>query len=207
MKYYIIKNKEMPWGDYGNILFSGFLKVMDRNYNDLEVPELQRSGPYIPEFYIANSRNIIVTDLVKHILEQSNIKGINKFKHIIKKKIVNIDWQSWDKDKEPLFYPDSGEPEDYILKGKHSEQIATSMPNVWELEVAEAYNLSKVSGKRDKITYSHLALIEEPQLDIFLPTNMLFVIVSERFKSLLENNDIRTLRFIEISKVFYPNIS
>lgn len=26
----------MPWGDYGDMLFSGLLKVLDEHYDDLE---------------------------------------------------------------------------------------------------------------------------------------------------------------------------
>ena len=49
MKYYIIKNRKMPWGDYGNTLFEGSLSVMDKNYQITEVHKIERTAPYIPE--------------------------------------------------------------------------------------------------------------------------------------------------------------
>ena len=36
MKYYLLKNRSMPWGDYGDMLFSGLLKMLDEHYDDLE---------------------------------------------------------------------------------------------------------------------------------------------------------------------------
>ena len=36
MKYYLLMNRSMPWGDYGAMLFSGLLKVLDEHYDDLE---------------------------------------------------------------------------------------------------------------------------------------------------------------------------
>ena len=51
MKYYIVENRKMPWGDYGNTLFEGRLLVMDENYQITEVHKIERTAPYIPEIY------------------------------------------------------------------------------------------------------------------------------------------------------------
>ena len=48
----------MPWGDYGDTLFSGLLKVLDEHYDDLEIPEIERAGPYFPDIYMANSQRV-----------------------------------------------------------------------------------------------------------------------------------------------------
>lgn len=202
MKYYIIKNQEMPWGDYGNMLFSGLLNVMDEDYNDLDVPELERTGPYIPDIYIANRHNIVVVEFVRNLIEKSEISGIKGFRYVLKKKIVNINWQTWDKNKkDPFFYPKSKEPEDYILKGKNDNQLANLMPKVWELDIIQKYELEKIKDEPDNIAYSDLALKDTPELDIFYPKNMLFVVVSEKFKSLLISNEIKSLNFIELKKI------
>ena len=58
MKYYLLMNRSMPWGDYGAMLFSGLLKVLDEHYDDLEIPEIERAGPYFPDIYIANSQRV-----------------------------------------------------------------------------------------------------------------------------------------------------
>lgn len=191
----------MPWGDYGNILFSGLLNVMDKDYYDLEVPELERTGPYIPDIYIANRRNVVAVEFVKNLIEKNKITGIKEFKSVTKKKIVNINWQTWDKNKkDPLFYPKSKEPEDYILKGENDKQLADLMPEVWELDIIQKYELEKIKEEPDNIGYSDLALKNTPELDIFYPKNMLFVVVSEKFKSLLMSNEIKSLNYIELKK-------
>jgi len=198
MKYFIIKNQEMPWGDYGDVLFTGLLNVMDSNFNDMVFPELERTGPYIPEIYIANSRNVIVTDDVKQMIEQNNISGITEFRHVIKKKIVNINWKSWDKSQEPLFIPESNEPEDYILKGENDIDLLKSTTDVWELKMVKQYNLTKISDKIDRVYYTHLIMDFKPQFDIFTPQNILVVIISEKLKNIFEAHNINTLRYIEI---------
>lgn len=191
----------MPWGDYGDVLFTGLLNVMDKDFNNLEYPELERTGPYIPEIYIANSRNIVVTNVVRQLIKQNNINGIIEFRHVIKKKIVNIDWGSWNKTEDPLFLPKSNEPEGYILEGKNDIELLNSMPDVWELKVVKKYNLTKVSDRVDMDGYSHLTLDIRPEFDIFAPQNVLVIIVSERLKNLFEANNIDTLRYIELKQL------
>jgi hypothetical protein len=72
-------------------------------------------------------------DKVKKNLEVSGLIGLS-FRPVIKKHIVEVDWTAWDLNTdEPLYYPDSGEPEDYILAGQHSDSIANGMGNLWEL--------------------------------------------------------------------------
>lgn len=189
----------MPWGDYGDILFSGLLNVLDSNYNDLEYPEIERVGPYFPEIYIVNSCNLIVTDRVKTLLESSTIRGISGYRKAIVKKIVNIDWRSWDfNSKKPLFYPRGNSPENYILKGENSLTLIQEKPSFWELLPAKGCKIKKISSSEDYITYTNLALSSYPGLDVFQPENMLFIVVSERFKELLEQEEILTLDFVEL---------
>ena len=94
MNYFIIRNKKMPWGDYGNILFRGFLNVMDEEFHDLVTPELERTGPYVPDIYIANTRDLVIRDEVKIILEECGVTGIESYREIKKKKIVRLDWEN-----------------------------------------------------------------------------------------------------------------
>ena len=86
MKYYLLKNRSIPWGDYGDMLFSGLLRVLDEHYDDLEIPEIERAGPYFPDIYMANTCNIIVTDRVKTLLESSGLSGITGYRRAIVKK-------------------------------------------------------------------------------------------------------------------------
>lgn len=189
----------MPWGDYGNILFSGLLTVLDHNYDDLEYPEIERVGPYFPDIYIVNSCNLIITDRVKTLLDSLPTRGIAGYRKAVVKKIVNIDWQSWDFDsKDPLFYPKGNSPENYILKGENSLPLMKEKPEAWELLLSKECKMKQISSSQDHIAYTNLALSSYPELDIFQPENMLFVVVSERFKEFIEQEGIFTLNFIEL---------
>jgi hypothetical protein len=212
MEYYILENKKMPWGDYGNILFEGllnsfFFKKIKGKYAyenvmvDLDFPELERTGPYIPEIHIpgGHSTNLIVVNKVKILLEKSNLTGINNYKKVIYKKIVNLNWQEWDMNEEkPLIYPKGGSPENYILKNKHDENLIEVMPEIWLMEIDKKNELKKASEKTNNNNYYDIQLEGIPENDIFIPKNMLFIIVSENFKKIMEDNNINTLRYINI---------
>ena len=45
MTIYKLKNREMNWGDYDDILVSGMTAHLER-HNDLL--QLERTGPYVP---------------------------------------------------------------------------------------------------------------------------------------------------------------
>ena len=186
MEYYIIKNKRMPWGDYGNTLFSGLLKILDKDYEELDFP-----------------RNLILKDDIKKGIEKAEILGIKKFKKVLKKKIVDIDWHTWDLDaKEPKYYPESGEPENYILKKKNDFSLINSTPELWELDMIQEYTICKVSQQIDNIGYTDIALMESPKYDIFSPRNMNLIIISEKLKQLFEDSQVTTLQYIKI-KIIY----
>jgi hypothetical protein len=196
-------NKEMPWGDYGDALCYGYLNEMDEKFlNVIEIPELERTGPYIPPLYVANDVNILAIESVKNILQNSNMKGIKKCVKVIKKQIVEIKWQEWLGDDEPNFYPESGEPEDYIWGRKHNEELAKSMPEVFYFEIEKRHSLKQIS---DTVDCDHctnfaleISLEEEGDLDIFCPLNKLYIVVSEKFKILMEQIGIDTIKFIHL---------
>jgi hypothetical protein len=107
----------------------------------------------------------------------SGLIGLS-FRPVIKKHIVEIDWTAWDLNaEEPLYYPDSGEPEDYILAGKHSDSIADGIGNLWEL----------VTPTRG--TFNNETFIDtDSQHDIFKAENRGYILVTEKAKHWIENN-------------------
>src|SRR5690349_19087655 len=130
MNIYKLKNKTTKWGDYGDILVSGMTAHLGRQ-NDLL--QIERTGPYVPPLVNSGLWDIIVTNAVKGNLELSGLIGIN-FKPVIKKHIVELNWTTWDLDAdEPPHYPDTGEPEDYILHGEHSASVSDDIGDLWEL--------------------------------------------------------------------------
>ncbi|WP_158978792.1 hypothetical protein [Cellulophaga sp. L1A9] len=193
MKYYILKNREMPWGDYGDILFSGLLTVMDDDYNDIDIHEIERTGSYIPEIYCVNSTNLVLSENVKIVLLKNNITGIDKFHYTIFKKIVNIDWKSWNqKHEDPAFFPETGEPIDYIEDGEDDTNLHNELSVFYSIKIKEAtIDLIKSEDSIYKL--------ENPiDIDLFIPSNMNRIIVSEKFKKVIESEGIDTLKFIEI---------
>lgn len=194
MEYYIIKNKEMPWGDYGNILSYGLLTVMDDNYNDIDIHQIERVGICIPKIYCANSTNLVISEDIANSITRNNITGIEKYHKTEFKKIVNLDWQFWDmKAKDPEIYPKSGEPIDYIEEGENDKKLITQIhKKYFSLKIKESCELEEIDN--------NLYLIGNPEYDIFIPLNMYFIIVSKRFKEIIESEKVDTLKFIEIQQ-------
>ena len=158
MKYYKLRHKETPWGDYSKILLTGMTAYLDRQDDLLQY---QRSGPFQPDLALSGYADLLVTNSTKEKIELSGLTGFS-FKPVIKRRIVAVDWTNWDMTKdEPEFYPESGEPEGYILDLPHSQELADKMEAVWEVVV-------KISGtfKEDETFQSY-----DPTLDIMLPDN------------------------------------
>lgn len=174
MTIYSLKNKDTNWGDYGSILVRGMTTHLARKNGLLQ---LERTGPYIPPLINSGLGDIVVTDAIKKKLEVSRLVGIS-FRPVIKKLIVELHWTEWDlKADEPPVYPDSGEPEDYILAGQHSESISTQMGDVWEL----------VTPTRG--TFIDRKFVDNGlQADVFKADNKGYILVTEEGKDWIEKN-------------------
>jgi hypothetical protein len=134
MKYYRLKNKELLWGDYGDILLAGMTTRLDRYDGKLQ---LERTGPFQPNLIISGIQDLLVTDSFKHEIQRAGISNLD-FIPVIKKHISLVDWTTWDLSaEEPQLCPESGEPEGYILELPHSVEVANQMENVWEILVPE----------------------------------------------------------------------
>lgn len=194
MKYFILKNKEMPWGDYGDILFSGLLTVMDENYNDIEIHKIERVGINIPEIYTANSTNLVVSQDVMGFIVANKIKGVKKQYDTEFLKIVNIDWKNWNfSANNPLLYPKSGEPFDYIEEGFHDEKLKAQIKKKYFSLDLEAQPKVTFKGLNKSIKILNYI----PKFDLF-KAGKGYIIASEKFKLVLEKENIETLKFIEI---------
>lgn len=174
MTIYKLRNRETNWGDYGSILVSGMTAHLERENNLLQ---LERTGPYVPPLVNSGLWDIVVTDRVKRNLEVSGLIGLS-FRPVIKKHIVEIDWTAWDFNAdEPLYYPDSGEPEDYILTGKHSDSIADGIGDLWEL-------ITPTRG-----TFNNETFIDgDSRDDVFKADNRGYILVTENAKHWIESN-------------------
>jgi hypothetical protein len=148
---FIAKAPPMPWGDYGNILMHGMTESTPGG-----TPLLMRTGPFIPPISLPFS-TILVTDEVRKGMEPLAFTGF-EFQRMCKRRIVRIPWRDWDLDAdEPAEMPETGEPEDYILKGKHDAATARELGDIWELKIeitpglqiegGSSFNPARYNGK------------------------------------------------------------
>ncbi len=179
--YIINPNTPVLWGDYGGILAHG---MAERN-SDGQL-ELERTGPFIPPISFPGF-TIVVTDGFKQKLEHSRLKGLS-FRPAVKKRIVHLDWEKWDwKAADPVEYPDSGEPEDYILETPHSSEVAEKLGVLWELAIEQQAEIVRVkTGPRILDEEIWLRLDGWDGRDWFKARGVLHVYVSKEAKSWLE---------------------
>ena len=121
------------WGDYGDILQHGMTAHSSRIDGNLA---LERTGPYIPPITLPGIGDIILTTEARRLLESSGLTGF-AFRPVEKKLIVELHWENWDlNDEQPPEYPESGEPEDYILGKQHNKTASDALGDLWEISVA-----------------------------------------------------------------------
>ena len=212
MRYFIVENVEVSYGDYGDIICVGYIKtfyyekvkyfynnveVFKNKMKDLDVAELTRTGPYIPEIYVVyNINGFAMTENFMNKLKLSDLKGIANIKPTIKKKIINLPWRSWDAESWEKYIEMLNEPEDILEKCEHDEALANSMPNVFYfVPIAEDTELLiENEGRSDE----KFILEKSSDLDVFRASNMLHCIISENFKRFLDENYVDNLSYIEI---------
>jgi hypothetical protein len=141
MNIYILRHIEVPWGDYGAMLLSGMTAHLPRKNGLLQ---LERPGPFVPPLSLTGINDIVVTDAFKKQLEGSGLSGF-AFQPVIKARIVHLEWEKWDRTVEdPKEYPETGEPEDYILGRPHSPETAEQIGGLWELCLEEHAEVERV---------------------------------------------------------------
>ena len=129
LNLHVLRAAEPAWGDYGHILANGLAEISQE-----EALLLDRTGPFVPPMTFPWP-HIVVTDDFRRELESAAFVGV-AFREVIKRKIVHLDWHLWDRKlDEPAVYPRGGEPEHYIVYGKHDAALAAQMCPMWNLVV------------------------------------------------------------------------
>ncbi len=192
MKVYLLRDPEMPWGDYGQILASGMTSQSRRD----GLYQLERTGPFVPPISMPLGA-IIVTDEFRLLLEKTTLTGFT-FQPVIKSRIVRLDWQDWDRTAEdPEEYPATGEPEDYILEQPHLPDMAKAIGNLWELCLGEHAELirtpkdlsTREPGKWSPNVATHDLFVVQSSwdgTDWFKAKRADIIFISERTKAWLE---------------------
>lgn len=132
-KFYRIHSHRLTnWGDYGDMLQHGLTAHLARVGGRLS---LERTGPYMPPITFPGIGDIILTSAARKLLETSGLSGFT-FRLVNKTRIVELRWHEWDLTSEdPREFPETGEPEDYILGRRPNQRIAQEMGEIWELVV------------------------------------------------------------------------
>ncbi|MDQ3814601.1 MAG: hypothetical protein M3347_11700 [Armatimonadota bacterium] len=182
MKFYSIHHPNREWGDYSDTLFDGMASRDEQS----GLLMLKRTGPFVPP--ISFPSGIVVTDAFRAMLEASKLTSFS-FQPVIKEHIVTLDWDQWDLEaKEPEFYPDSGEPEDYILEGQHSPETAEQMPQLWELVVKGTAHVERVIDKSARYGVALFLLVSTWNGDdFFRAPDVGYYYVTETAKAWLES--------------------
>ncbi len=133
MNFYRVSTRSL-WGDYGSILINGMSRHLPRKDNLIQ---LERTGPFIPPITMPGVMDIVVTSDIKSELEASSFTQLT-FAPVLKARIVEYQWEQWDLTSEkPAEYPESGEPENYVLARPHSPSIAEQLGDLWEVILPE----------------------------------------------------------------------
>jgi hypothetical protein len=164
MKFYLLKNKEMPWDDYGEVLFAGCGGV-NRKTKEYSV---WRTAPYVPSVCKAGRAGFLfITDTMKRLLEDSGLCGLT-FLPAVKEHIVFLDWEKWDLTApEPKIYPGGDmDAEEYITRRKHNDRLAEEMENIWAaIPIKNGYDLWAEGS------FAAFAARKVDGYDIFIPAN------------------------------------
>jgi hypothetical protein len=174
--FYKLEAPEVPWGDYGAILAHGMTAHLPEVGGLLQ---LERTGPYVPPITFPAGSDIVVTAAARTLLEASGLTGFD-FRRVIKARIVRSAWETWDRSApEPLEYPESGEPEDYILGRPHDEVLAEALGELSEVDIAPSARVLRGDAVR-------LVAASWNGRDFFRAAEVRRTFVSERARRWLE---------------------
>ncbi|UTC66795.1 MULTISPECIES: hypothetical protein [unclassified Treponema] len=183
---YILQNKKMPWGDYGEILWQGIYYFNKKKQEHC----ILRTAPFCPPLYRSQYDReypvIIVKEQVKKLIEK-NFLHFN-FVKVCKDKIVKLNWQDWDLSKdEPEIYPSADmDAEEYITNKKHNEVLSQGLGNLYALiPEKDGYSYYDEKDAQEKLVKSTLST-----KDIFITHSLKAqeIYVSEKLKLFLETN-------------------
>src|SRR5262245_12479002 len=175
--FYILRKPEAPWGDYGDILVHGMSLHLPRLEGRIQ---LERTGLFVPPITFPGG-DIVVRDQVRNSLEAQAFKGMT-FRPVVMARIVRLDWHLWDKTAdEPEAYPSTGEPEDYILRRRHSTELSQAIGRLWEVVPTGVPDLQFDGG--------YLALEKHPGSDLCANASFPgYLYVSLRLRDWLADN-------------------
>lgn len=187
LAYYALESGAAPWGDYGDTLWNGFAEKSREPGQPAIL--VSRTGPFVPPITRLFSC-VLVTEAFRQKLSVEGFSGLS-FEPAGYRKVVHIAWEQWNADaQDPSFYPETGEPEDYLLAGTHDEQLAATMPRLWAWSVQPTKGL-QVRGSNTFRRELH------PGTDV--AREHLIIWISERLRLWLAENAGKWVSFVPVT--------
>ena len=92
--------------------------------------------------------------------------------------------------------PDSGEPEDYILTGTHSQEVSEQMGDLWSIKLSETATIRR-EGKPTRILLEASSWHGD---DMFRAVSVGYIYVTEKAKAWFEQHapELVTFRDVEV---------
>jgi hypothetical protein len=182
------------WGDYGHILQHGMAAHSPRADGRLA---LERAGPYLPPITLPGIGDIVLTSEAQKLLESSALSGFS-FLPVEKTLVVELHWETWNLDAEkPAEFPESGEPEDYILGKPHSPNAATELGELWEIVVPSTATILRPTSVVSSYKELRIDLTTWNGSDLFRGEGYGAILFSERARDWFRGNWGRYVQFDE----------
>lgn len=135
-----------------------------------------RVGPFVPRLSFPWGYCLFHADFADE-LSRDGFKGIG-WGDVKYEKITNVPFHTWDWSSEvPPVYPAGGEPENYVLRRKHNDAIAKTMPRLKALDVTQI----EIGPLPDSLLTDGI----DPGIDVFQLNGGWTTYVSERLMSWL----------------------
>ena len=167
-----------PWGDYGDILVQGMASHLDRASDG--GLQLERTGPFVPPVTFPGIGVMVLTDEFRRRLDGAGL-GKFTFRPVHKTRIVLLNWHLWDPTTdEPPEYPDSGEPEDYVLDGVHDPATAQAIGPRWEVELRPGIGVRRETDASGIATAILVLAATWTGADLFKAAGVVYIYASER---------------------------
>ncbi|HEX5081214.1 MAG TPA: hypothetical protein VFY40_04150 [Blastocatellia bacterium] len=181
----ILCSKDTPWGDYGRMLMHGMTSHLPRTSEGLL--QLERTAPFVPPITFPGISDLVVTDNFRQRLDSSGLTGLS-FMPVKKARIVTLEWERWDrKAPKPAFYPESGEPEDYILSRRHNPKMAEVVGELWEIALTVGLRTQRPRPVVERMEEIEVLLSSWNGADLCRATGVGYVYASDRAQQFFLN--------------------
>lgn len=192
MKFYLMNNVKTPWGDWGSILWTGMTSWNAREGKY----EISRVGPFSPDIYIGDN-GLVFSEAAMIVYSSSGLRGVSDFLLMRKKKVVNIDWKTWDRTVNISSHIDDlFEPEDLIALGENDPELIDMMSDYYLAIVDEKVDVD-INRAAKKISDRYFIKMM-PECDLFTGSNFKGFFVSENARAWFDKHYPEHFDFHEV---------